>query len=302
MSPSSTDTIDATRHARRRRVIDALLLAALRCAAGVSAAVVLVIAWFVAAEAWPGLRDVGVTRLLTDDAWRPTAGRYGMAPMLIGTLAATFGAVLLTAPLGVGSAVFLRFYAPRRVASVYRRVVELLAGVPSVVFGLWGIAVLAPLIATVSPLGQGQSLLAGVLILTMMTLPTVALTTDAAIAAVPADTRRGAAALGLSRRAIAWRVVIPAARAGIVTGVILQTGRALGETMAVLMVCGNIVQTPHSVFDPVRTLTANIALEMGYADDRHRAVLFVSGLVLMLLVAGLVLIAEAIDRRRVHVT
>lgn len=274
----------------------------LRSSAAISGGVIVLIVVFIAAEAKPALQDIGVGRLFTDPSWHPTSDRFNMLPMILGTLAATAGSLLLTGPLGVGSAVFLRFYAPRAVAIVYRRVIELLAGVPSVVYGLWGLAVLVPLIARISPQGQGQSLLAGVLILTMMTLPTVALTADAAIRAVPAAYVRGAAALGLSRRAIAWSVVLPAARAGIFTGILLQTARALGETMAVLMICGNIVQTPDSLFDPIRTLTANIALEMGYADAHHRSVLFVSGLLLLLMVAVLVLIAESFDRRRVHVT
>ncbi len=278
----------------RRR--DAILVAWLRLAASVCAGVIILIVVFVTVEALPALRVVGIRRLVTDASWHPTAGQFHMMPMVVGTLAATLGSLLLSAPLGLGSAVFLRFHAPAGVAMVYRRVIELLAGVPSVVYGLWGLAVLVPQIARLSPLGQGQSLLAGILVLTMMTLPTVALSADAALGAVAAEVVRGAAALGLGRRAIAWSIAVPAARAGILTGILLQTGRALGETMAVLMICGNIVKTPGSLFDPVRTLTANIALEMGYADEGHRSVLYVSGLVLLAMVAALVWTVEGAIR------
>ncbi len=280
---------------------DTLLTWVLRAGGAGMTGIVLLLVGFVASEAYPALSEVGFWRLFSDASWHPTTGQYNLFPMVLGTLAATIGALLLTAPLGIGSAVFLRFYAPPRLASIYRRVIELLAGVPSVVFGLWGLVVLVPLIARLSPLSQGQSLLAGVLILTLMTLPTIALTADVAIGAVPTEVTRGAAALGLGRAAIVRRVVLPSAAPGLFTGAILQTARALGETMAVLMVCGNVVQVPGSLFDPVRTLTANIALEMGYADDRHRATLFTGGLLLLAIVAVLVLFAETVDRRRVFV-
>ena len=283
-------------HSRR----DAVLRWTLRISAAVSAGVIVVIVLFVGRESIPALREIGVSRLFTDESWHPTSAKFNMLPMLVGTLAATIGSLLLTAPLGVGSAVFLRFYAPTRVAWLYRRVIEVLAGVPSVVYGLWGLSIVVPLLAQVSPLGQGQSLLAGILILTMMTLPTVAVAADAAMGSVAADHVRAAAALGLGRRAIAWSVVVPAARNGIFTGIILQVGRALGETMAVLMICGNIVQVPGSLFAPIRTLTANIALEMGYADPQHRSVLFVSGLMLLVMVGAIMLLADWATRGRPH--
>jgi ABC-type molybdate transport system permease subunit len=160
--------------------------------------------------------------------------------------------------------------------------ISLLAGIPSVVFGLWGLTVLVPLIGQWQP--PGASLLAAVLILAMMTLPTVALTSRAALAATPPSLYQGAAMLGMSRHRILLGVLVPAARRGILGGVLLAIARALGETMAVLMVAGNVVQTPTSLFDPIRVLTANIALEMAYAVDQHRSSLFVSGLLLMAMV------------------
>ena len=278
---------------------DKLFGIALRSMAQISAGIIVFITLFVAREslrAFGGSNDANglqLSNLVSDESWNPTSGQYNLTPMIVGSLLVTFGSTLLTVPIGIGSAVFLNFYAPRKIAWVYRRIVEVMAGVPSVVYGLWGLAVLVPWIATISPIDQGQSLLAGILILSFMTTPTIVVASDAAIQAVPDSQIRAAAGLALGRRAIAWSVVVPAARGGLISGIILQITRAVGETMAVLMVCGNIVQTPRSVFEPVRTLTANIALEMGYADDQHLSVLFISGLIGLALVAVLMLFANA---------
>ncbi|WP_269844814.1 phosphate ABC transporter permease subunit PstC [Methyloprofundus sedimenti] len=211
----------------------------------------------------------------------------------------TLGALLLATPLGIASALFSRYYAPPAVATGYRRLIELLAGIPSVVYGLWGLTTLAPLIAQLHP--PGVSLLTALLILALMILPTIALSVDAALLAVPIAYHQGAAALGLSRWAMIKGVILPAAHSNITSGIMLAAGRAIGETMAVLMVAGNVVQLPHSLFDSVRTLTANIALEMSYAMGDHRAALFVSGLALMLMVLLLVSSAELLKRRSVYV-
>lgn len=250
----------------------------LRLAALLVAAILVLVALFLLRESWPVLRDIGAARFWTDAAWHPGEQLYGLAPMLAATLLASVGALLLAIPLGVAAALFCRFYAPPVLARAYRHLISLLAGVPSVVFGFWGLTVLVPLIARWEP--PGASLLTAILILALMVLPTVALTSAAALAAVPAAYLQGAAALGLSRRGMLLGVALPAARGGILAGVLLAAARALGETMAVLMVSGNVVQTPGSLFDPVRTLTANIALEMAYATGDHRAALFVSGLLL----------------------
>lgn len=277
---------------------DALLLWSLRGAAVVAGAITLLIGVFLALESAPVLRSVGLARFFGDPAWHPADDLYGLTPMLWGTLFATLGAVLVATPLGILSAVFCQYYAPPRVAGVYRRMIELLAGIPSVVYGLWGLMVLVPLIGALHP--PGPSLLAGIVVLSIMILPTIALSADAALANVSPDYWRGAAALGLSRWSTIRRVVLPAAKSGLFTGVILETGRAIGETMAILMVCGNQIQTPGSVFDSVRTLTANIALEMAYATGSHRSALFVSGLVLLAMIVMLVAAAEWLSRGRVH--
>ena len=278
--------------------IDDLLFWLLRGIAAIAGTLVLLIVIFLIVEALPALHHIGLVRFFTDPAWHPAEGFYNLTPMLWGTLFAMAGSVLIATPLGILSAVFCHYYAPPTVARPYRRLIELLAGIPSVVYGFWGLVVLVPLIGELHP--PGPSLLAGILILAIMILPTIALTADASLANVPQYYLRGAAALGLPRWATIRGVVFPAAKSGLFTGVILETGRAIGETMAIMMVCGNVVQTPSSLFDPVRTLTANIALEMAYALGDHRAALFVSGLVLMAMIVVLIVSAEWISRGRIY--
>jgi phosphate transport system permease protein len=277
---------------------DLWLIWILRFLAVMAGAIALLIIVFLILESLPVLNHVGLTRFFTDSSWNPTAGLYNLLPMLWGTLLAMVGSVVIATPIGIISAVFCQFYAPLTVARLYRRLIELLAGIPSVVYGFWGLVVIVPLIGRIHP--PGASLLAGIAILTVMILPTIALVADASLAKVPNSYLQGAAALGLSRWATIRRVVFPAAKSGLFTGLILEIGRAIGETMAILMVCGNVVQTPKSLFDPIRTLTANIALEMAYATADHRSALFVSGLVLMGLIVLLVAVAEAIGHGKIY--
>ncbi len=228
-----------------------------------------------------------------DPSWHPTEELYNLVPMLAGTVLVTIGAVTLATPLGLLLAVFCQYYAPTSIASIYQKFIELLAGIPSVVYGLWGLVVLVPLIAKLHP--PGPSLLAGIIVLTIMILPTVTLVSQSAMRQVPMEYIHNAAALGLKRWRIIRHIILPSAWPGILTGVIMQTCRAIGETMAILMVCGNVVQTPSSLFDPFRSLTANIALEMAYATDIHRASLFFTGLLLLTIVIGLVFTAQRLQ-------
>lgn len=278
---------------------DRLLAWVLRSSALLSGALVVLILLFVLRESLPALFDVGPWRLVSDSSWHPqaeaAAGSFNLLPMVVGSLLATLGAIVLATPLGFFCAVFCREYAPPRLAAVFRAMIGLMAGIPSVVYGFWGLVKLVPLLLVWSP--PGASLLAGTLILALMILPTVTLFCDGALAAVPGEYRRAAAALALCRWSTIARVIVPAARSGIFTGVLLACGRALGETMAVLMVCGNIVQMPGSFLEPVRTLTANIALEMAYALGDHRSSLFAGGLALGVLVTLMVMAAERVRVR-----
>lgn len=259
----------------------------------VTVAVTLLIVVFVFSESLPALSKVGLG-FVRDESWYPSPeaaqGQFGMLPMLGATAFCTVGAVLISTPVGIGCALFSHFYAPAWLAGPFRRVIELLAGIPSVVYGFWGLVVLVPWIGRWQ--APGASLLAGILILGLMILPTLTLSCTAALSSLPLEDFQAAAATGLSRWGTIRGVVLPAIAPSLATGVFLQSGRALGETMAVLMVCGNVVQWPGSLFDPVRPLTANIALEMSYAMGDHRSALFVSGLALLSAVFLLLWLAD----------
>ncbi len=279
--------------------IERLLLWTLRLLATMAGAILFLVAAFLVLESWPALEHIGLVRFFTDPGWYPTETLYLLIPMLWGTLWATLGAILLAAPLGILSAVFCHYYTSPAVTVWYRRMIELLAGIPSVVFGFWGLMVLVPIIGQWHP--PGPSLLAGILVLSLMILPTIMLMAHASMAKVPVSYIHHAMALGFGRWSMIRSIVLPAAKAGVLTGILLGIARALGETMAILMVAGNVVQTPSHLFDPVRTLTANIALEMAYALGEHRSALFVSGLLLMGMVVMFVAMAEGLQYRERYV-
>jgi phosphate transport system permease protein len=282
-----------------RLYLDRLLAPLLGLLSAGAVMILLLVLFFLAQESWPALIDDGPARFISDGGWHPLEGSFGLLPMVWATLAVTFGAIVLAAPLGLASALLENFYAPAVIAKTYRSVLGLLAGIPSVVYGLWGLTVLVPLIARWHP--PGASLFTAIIILTLMTLPTVALTSGSALRGLPKELVHAASALGMTRKGMIIGVLIPAARNGIIGGLLLATTRALGETMAVLMVAGNVVQNPTGLFEPIRVLTANIALEMAYATDIHRAGLFASGLLLMLMVLSLSWMAARIARRANHV-
>lgn len=247
-------------------------------------------------ESWPLISNAGLGAFFNFQGWHPLEGQYGILPMLLSSLALTLGALILAMPLGLGCAIFTVFYAPPHIAGCFRSLLNLLAGIPSVVFGLWGLTELVPLITQWQP--PGTSLLAGACVLALMILPTIALTSAAALQAVPQNLLSGALALGFRRQTKIMRIAIPAARTGIISGSLLATTRALGETMVVLMVSGNVVQNPSGLFEPVRAVTANIALEMAYAMGDHRASLFAAGLFLTLLIWLLALLATRISGQK----
>lgn len=264
---------------------------ALRLLAALGVALLAIIVWCLLREAWGVLADVGAVRFASDDSWHPTEKQFGLAPMALASVVSALGGVAVAGPVGVGVAVFSHYYCGNRWSNVLRQLLALFAGIPSVVFGFWGLTTLVPLIAENHP--PGASLLAGTLVLAMMILPTIALTAHAALQAVPAAYLMAGHGLGLRRGTIVARIALVAARRGILAGMLLALGRALGETMAMLMVSGNIPQVPTSVFDPVRSLAANIALEMAYATSVHRSALFACGIVLI----GVVTLCTLISHR-----
>jgi len=245
------------------------------------AAIVLIFA-FIFREGLPLMVKVGVGKFIAGTQWAPSRGLYGILPMIVGSLAVTLLAIVFGAVLGLSCALFLSEFAPRWSIRILKPLIELLAGIPSVVYGFIGVVVLVPLIRR-SFGGPGFSVLASAIILGIMILPMVIAISLDALQAVPLSFKEGSLALGATRWQTLYRVTFPAAKSGIIAALILGMGRAVGETMAVIMVAGNAVKIPHSVLEPVRTLTSNIALEMGYASGDHQSALFATGVVLFVI-------------------
>jgi phosphate ABC transporter permease protein PstC len=252
---------------------------------------------FIFWEGIPLIAYTGLKNFLLSSHWAPTRGHFGILAMIISSVFVTIGALVLGVPLGLACAITLAEFSPERVKTLLKPTLELLAGIPSVVYGFLGVVWLVPLIRDHLG-GPGLSLLAGSVILGIMILPTVISISIDALGAVPDLYRDGSIALGATNWQTVQRVVLPAAASGIITAIILGMGRAIGETMAIIMVAGNSLKIPTSILDPVRTLTANIALELGYASGRHREALFATGIVLFIIIMILNLAASAITRRR----
>ena len=252
---------------------------------------------FIVIQGAPIIGNVGLFRFIFGMTWAPSQGEFGIFPMIVGTLAVTLGAMILGVPIGICSAIFLAEFAPAPVRNMFRPAIQLLAGIPSVVYGFWGLIFIVPLIRDYLG-GPGLSILAGSIVLAIMILPTVISITEVSIIALPRTYKEGALALGMSHWQAIYSVQLPAAKSGIVAAVILGTGRAIGETMAVIMVLGNAPALPRSILDPVRTLTTNIGIEMGYATGDHRQALFATGIVLFIIIMALNSTAQYITRKK----
>jgi len=252
---------------------------------------------FIFMEGLPLIVHTGLRDFIFSTHWAPTKGHFGIFGMIVSSILVTLGALVLGVPLGLSCAITLAEFAPERVRRVLKPALELLAGIPSVVYGFLGVVWLVPLIREHLG-GPGLSLLAASVILGIMILPTVISISIDALTAVPETYREGSIALGATRWQTVHRVVLPAASSGIITAIILGMGRAVGETMAVIMVAGNALKLPTSVLAPVRTLTSNIALELAYAAGRHREALFATGIVLFVIIMLLNFSATLLTRRR----
>jgi len=242
---------------------------------------------FLTQEAWPFFADESWWTFTSVD-WYPTDGDFGHLPMIIASVLVTTLALIIAGPFGIAAAICIHFYLRGRTANTLEFAFDILTGMPSVVLGLWGLTALVPVMAVWSP--PGTHALTASIVLAIMIIPTITMTSLASFRLLPTNLHQAAQALGLSNATFILKIAIPAAKTGINSGVLLASVRALGETMAVLMVAGNIAKVPGSITDPVRTLTSNIALEMAYALDQHRASLYISGLLLTLCVAALVLL------------
>ncbi len=257
----------------------------------------LLIALFIFSEGLPFIFKYGAGNFLLANEWDPNTGHFGIFPMIMSSVWVTLGAMVVGAPLGIAGAIFLSEYASPIIMKIVKPTIELLAAIPSVVYGFIGVMVLAPVIRN-NLGGPGLSLLAGCIILGIMILPTVISISIDSILAVPRSYREGSLALGATTWQTTHMVTIKAARSGIVASIILGLGRAIGETMAVIMVAGNSVNIPNSALDSVRTLTANIALEMSYATGMHREALFATGVILFIIIMILNSIASVAIRNR----
>ena len=256
-----------------------------------------IITIFIFMEGLPLIFHTGLKDFIFSSHWAPTKGYFGIGAMIISSIFVTIGAMVLGVPLGLACAIVLAEFCSERLRRLLKPTLELLAGIPSVVYGFLGVVWLVPLIRDYLG-GPGLSLLAAAVILGIMILPTVISISIDALTAVPDVYRDGSIALGATQWQTVHRVVLPAASSGIITAVILGMGRAVGETMAVIMVAGNALMIPTSILDPVRTLTSNIALELGYATGFHREALFATGIVLFIIIMILNLSATLIARRR----
>jgi phosphate transport system permease protein len=269
-------------------------LAVLICA-GSSFIILLAIIIFILKQGLPAFLQIGFLNFLFGINWSPTNLQFGVLPMIVGSLAVTIGSMILAVPLGIACAILLAEIAPLKVRQILRPAVELLVGIPSVIFGLVGIGIIIPTIRQIG--GTGYSIAAACIVLMAMVLPTIISISDDSIRAVPGKYKEGALAMGATHWQTIWHVLIPAARSGIGAGVTLGIGRAIGETMAMIMVIGNAVMFPTSLLDPARTLTGNIAVEIQYASGIHESSLFATAVVLLVFIIILNYITIKIFKR-----
>ena len=276
----------------KEKVIEKILMLLAFSAIGV----LLLMAIFIFKEGIPIIFKAGINNFLFSTHWAPTKGYFGIFSMIVSSLYVTIGSLIIGVPLALACAITLAELAPLRLTVILKPTIELLAGIPSVVYGFLGVVLLVPLIRDYLG-GPGLSLLAASMILAIMILPTITSISIDAIQAVPYSYKEGSLALGATHWQTIRMVILKAARSGIITAIILGMGRAIGETMAVIMVAGNALKLPSSPLSPVRPLTSNIALEMGYAAGDHRAALFATGIVLFIFIMVFNVLANIITKR-----
>lgn len=277
---------DMERSYKKRALLERVMEYVFLAAACVSVLCVALICAFLLANGLPAMGEIGVLKFLSGTRWKPGADIYGIFPMIVGSVYVTAGALLLGVPVALLTAVYLAFFCPKRLYRVLKPAVELLAGIPSVVYGFFGIVVLVPAVRTLGERwdGSGNAMLTASILLAMMILPTIIGVVEPALRAVPTSDYEGALALGATHERSVYTAVVPAAKSGILAGIVLGVGRAMGETMAVIMVAGNQPRMPKGILQGVRTLTGNIVIEMGYATGLHREALIATGVVLFVFI------------------
>lgn len=279
-------------------------------AACASVLAVALICIFLFANGIPAIGEIGFVKFITGDIWRPNNDLYGIFPMIIGSIYVTAGAIIFGVPIGILTSVFMAMYCPKQIYKPLKAATELLAGIPSVVYGFFGLVVVVPLVRSfgqtlrhaglVERSGDGNSILTTSLILGMMILPTIIGTTESAMRAVPTQYYEGSLALGATKERSIFCVMIPAAKSGVIAGIVLGIGRAIGETMAVIMIAGNQPRIADSILQGIRTLTGNIVLEMGYATGLHREALIATGVVLFVFILIINFSVALLKRRTDH--
>lgn len=271
------------------------------CALASIAAVVL-ICLFLFANGIPAMKEIGLLNFLTGAKWKPGNDIYGILPMILGSIYITAGAVVIGVPVGLLTAIFMAFYCPKKLYGLLKPCTELLAGIPSIVYGFFGMVVIVPCIRTVADWFDvdisGSSILAASVLLGIMILPTVIGVSEAALRAVPSAYYEGAVAMGARHERAIFTVMLPAAKSGVLAGVVLGIGRAIGETMAVIMVAGNQPRLTGNMLKGIRTMTANIVIEMGYATGLHREALIATGVVLFVFILIINLTFSILKRRK----
>lgn len=280
-----------------QKVKEGIIHALFLICACVSILAVVLICVYLFASGVPAIGEIGVTDFLFGTKWKPSSGYYGIFPMIIGSILVTGIAVVIGVPIGILCAVFMSHYCPEKLYRFVKPAINLLAGIPSIVYGFFGLVVIVPIMKELFG-GSGKSLLTAGILLGIMILPTVIKTTESSLNAVPKSYYEGALALGATHERSVFFASLPAAKSGILAAIILGVGRAIGETMAVILVAGNQTVIPKSITSGIRTLTSNIVMEMGYAGGLHREALIATGVVLFVFILIINLCFSALKRRK----
>mgnify|MGYP006071313415 FL=1 len=266
-------------------------------AAAVFIVVVLVICVYLFVSAVPTISEIGWIDFLFGDRWLPSSGYYGVGTLVVGTACATAGALVVGVPIGLLVAVFMAFYCPKPLYSFLKPLTNILAGIPSIVYGYFGLQLIVPMVQQMFHAASGTTLLTTAIVLGIMIMPTIISITENSLRAVPKSYYEGTIALGATKERAIFRTMFPAAKSGVMTSIILGLGRAFGETAAVVFICGNSAQFPTSLLDPIRTLSSNIALEMGYARHLHREALIACAVVLFVFILLITLLVMLLRRK-----
>lgn len=267
-----------------RKYSEAIMKTVFLLSGAVSVLAVVMICWFLFSEGLPTIGKIGALNFLTGTVWKPLENHFGILPMIVGSCYVTAGAIILGVPVGLLCAIYMAKFCPKRIYRLLKPSIELMAGIPSIIYGFFGLMVIVPVVQELTGT-SGKGIITASIMLGIMILPTIISVSEAAIRAVPESYYEGALALGATHEKSVFFTTVPAAKSGIMAGIILGIGRAIGETMAVVMVAGNQAVIPESLTSGVRTMTINIVLEMGYAaKGMHRDALIATAVVLFIFI------------------